>query len=218
MKQEKTFSTRARDLINRPQHMINESQKNYHVMFDSSDNILTVKFSSRPKIKNIHHNILFNEVLCRLSVGKKLEKIASFTFREIENFLRDENHLPAFDLPVEEIKELEISFINAKFAFLAACFLSNLSTDEAKSSANLSTKTGFLGSLAEKNAAFDSFIALVNKRFQGKNEVEFVMFEAPVLYLKWPVETWSPLELNLFITCLLFELDVAEEIKVVAVQ
>lgn len=188
------------------------------MIFDKSDNILTVKFSSRPKTKNIQHNILFNEVLCRLSAGKKLEKVALITFREVENFLRDENHQPAFDLPAEVIQELEVCFINVKFVFLAACFLAHLSPLEIQSSAILSKKAEDLGSLAEKNAAFSTFIVLVNKEFQSKCAIEFVMFEPPILYLKCPVEAWSPYELNLFFTCLLLELEVLEAIKVVAVQ
>ena len=58
-----------------------------------------------------------------LAQGKVLFNLWSLSFREFENFLRDENHLPAF---LEITEELEGEFKKLKLTFLASGYFQKL--------------------------------------------------------------------------------------------
>lgn len=77
----------------------------FEVTVDENDKILTVFHG-----KNADEvDFIIAEVLAKFSENKKIGDIWKINFREIESFLRDENHLPAF---TENIPELE-SILNS---------------------------------------------------------------------------------------------------------
>lgn len=72
----------------------------FEVSVDENDKILTVFHG-----KNADEvDFIIAEVLAKFSENKRILDIWKINFREIESFLRDENHLPAF---TENIPELE---------------------------------------------------------------------------------------------------------------
>jgi Fe-S cluster biogenesis protein NfuA len=46
--------------------------------------------------------IAYLEAFCELSLGKSRQGLAKFSFREVENFLRDQNHLPAYPYTADD--------------------------------------------------------------------------------------------------------------------
>ena len=114
------YTLRSRALLESPEfekkgHRA-EFQDEFSVQFDSHDNILTVHYiSCEIPLKNI-----FMEVLARFSRGQTLLHVLGIHFREIENFLRDENHLPAFpEIHADFNKEALVDLLDeVKFSFV----------------------------------------------------------------------------------------------------
>jgi len=67
----------------------------FQMAFEEKDKILTVYHNLNP-VDHTSLTALLAECLCRLTIKKNLKEVWKLTFRELENYLRDENHKPAF--------------------------------------------------------------------------------------------------------------------------
>jgi hypothetical protein len=95
-----SISHRAQEVLSNPSFHKAGLLSDFLVTVDGDDKILTV-FHGK-KAEDVH--FIIAEVLAKFSENKKILDIWKINFREIESFLRDENHLPAF---TENIPELE---------------------------------------------------------------------------------------------------------------
>ena len=103
-----TFSKRAQDFLSTPRHALAKTERelgNRLWFWDfslekiqqnnfKSDKILTLNyFNNSASVLDS----LFLETLSRMVIGRDIEFLQRLSFRELENFLRDENHLPVFN-------------------------------------------------------------------------------------------------------------------------
>lgn len=122
------LSKRVQRFLDRPEFFVNSK----NTLNKSLDKIFILTLDENDKVLTAHHcfaketsesHLLLAEVFCMLAQGKVLLKIGALTFREFENFLRDENHLPAF---LEHTEELEREFTELKLTFLASGYSQKL--------------------------------------------------------------------------------------------
>lgn len=111
-----SLSLRAQALISAPRfYLEGDSHGTDFAIENIGDKILTARHRGpRDEV-----SFLFAEVLARFSEGKTLREIWRISFREIESFLRDENHLP---FSPEDPQELENLFVKVKLSLMAALF------------------------------------------------------------------------------------------------
>ena len=107
-----TTSKRALAILGSPKFKNTDIDSDFEIHFDSNDKILTVYHDG----KNGEIELLFDEVLSVFAKNRTIEELWKINFREIENFLRDENHLQALSedmLILEEIlNKRKISLIS----------------------------------------------------------------------------------------------------------
>lgn len=118
------ISKRVQRLLDQPEffvNSINTLDKSFILTLDENDKILTAHHRFAKEASESH--LLFAEVFCVLAPGKVLFNLWTLTFREFENFLRDENHLPAF---LDLGEELEMEFSELKLTFLASGYFQKL--------------------------------------------------------------------------------------------
>jgi len=58
------------------------------------------------------------DVVCKLSYGRPISSFLELNFREIENFLRDENHIPCFESEPSWFKGVEQLFKDLYWSIL----------------------------------------------------------------------------------------------------
>ena len=97
-----TISKRARDFLNNPQFINAEIDSDFELILDLSGIILTVYH----KGNSSEVQLIFSEVLAVFAKNKTIHELWKVNFREVENFLRDENHLLAFPQPTLEFENL----------------------------------------------------------------------------------------------------------------
>lgn len=106
-----TISVRAQSFLEQPKFLDTTLESEFLVTLDGSDRILTVFHNS----KKGEIELIFNESLAVFATNRTLNDLWKINFREIENFLRDENHLPALDdqsgNPEEILRTQKISLI-----------------------------------------------------------------------------------------------------------
>jgi hypothetical protein len=97
------LSVRAKELLEKKEFFKDSQVNDFEVVLDSSDKILTATYStSSTEIEQ-----LFKEIISRFSKGRSLKQALEINFRELESFLRDENHLPSFsEDSFQELSEL----------------------------------------------------------------------------------------------------------------
>lgn len=95
-----SISHRAQEFLLNPGFHKAGLHSDFLVTIDGNDKILTVFHGKNTE----DADFIIAEVLAKFSENKKILDIWKINFREIESFLRDENHLPAF---TENIPELE---------------------------------------------------------------------------------------------------------------
>ena len=108
------FTRRAQELLAKKEFFKATQENDFEIVLDSSDKILTVTYSN----PQTEIELLFREILARFSKGRLLKQALEINFRELENFLRDENHLPSFTKEStqklsELLKELKLSLISS---------------------------------------------------------------------------------------------------------
>nr|BDT28701.1 hypothetical protein BHI3_21670 [Bacteriovorax sp. HI3] len=111
-----SLSQRAQALISAPRfYLEGESRELDFAIENVGDKILT----ARHRGPRDEMSFLFAEVLSQFSEGKTLREIWRISFREIESFLRDENHLP---FSPEDALKLENLFVKVKLSLMGALF------------------------------------------------------------------------------------------------
>ena len=96
------ISKRAQSFIKSPKFFKKDTSTDFLVTIDDQDRILTVSHGKDPD----NMEFILAEVVAKFSENKKISDIWKINFREIESFLRDENHLPAFGTDTLEIESL----------------------------------------------------------------------------------------------------------------
>lgn len=111
------MSQRAQGFIQNPKFFKEGTSSGFIVSVDDNDSILTVSHGKSPD----DIEFILAEVVAKFSENKKISDVWKINFREVESFLRDENHLPAFGDDTHEIESvmggLKVSLIS--FAFKA---------------------------------------------------------------------------------------------------
>lgn len=109
------LSQRSKNILEKPSFYQENLEERFGVKLDSSDKILTVFHrGNRAELA-----FLLEDVLCLFVQNKRLADLFKLNIREIESFLRDENHLPATDFSFEDLeKTLKSSMVS-----LLACAL-----------------------------------------------------------------------------------------------
>lgn len=182
----------------------------------SGDKILTLSYSSHQHESSKIPSFLFCEVLCLFALNRSVDVIDSFSYREVENFLRDANHLSAFSLTSAESIDAEKSFMAIKWQLFAAAVFELMKKQSGFSRDLLAGWNG--GTLVEKNRFAAKFISDFNTIVPLGKTVEFVFAEGEFIHLKETTGKWAADSLIHFMHSLLSEFNGATEIKVVAVQ
>lgn len=177
------LSKRAHNLLQSPQHFkVNSSARKWDVSTDCSsgggllsDNILTLfyNFESPSELE-----MLFLESISRLVIGRNVHFLEKLSFREVENYLRDENHLSVFDQTINT--KAEDAFRVVKNSLLGAIILNRISnirpqTDEPKAWDELS----FL----EKNQTVKTLVLEINSLFLIGKMLDLVLVEDDNIFL-----------------------------------
>lgn len=97
-----SISKRAQHFLKNPVFYKAELNSDFEVSVDDNDKILTVFHGKNPE----DVDFIIAEVLAKFSENKKIQDIWKINFREIESFLRDENHLPAFSENIPEVDNI----------------------------------------------------------------------------------------------------------------
>ena len=218
------FSKRAQSFISTPVHLLGTSagqpsRKLWNWSFTlrveqhkkiQGDKILTLFYFNQSC--NIFEALLL-ETVSRMAIGRDISSLLRLSFRELENFLRDENHLPSF----ENLDNLSIekSFKEVKNSLLVALLIKEMKKNENNPA--LSKAWGQLN-LVEKNLKMDAFILLLNNLFPQGKQLQLALAtsdEISIVMNDFPLEALLIEELahELF-----GELEEISSFKVVAVQ
>ena len=175
------------------------------------DKILTLfYYSSENTLKFDAIDNLFLESLARLTLGRNILFLNSLSFREIENFLRDENHLPVFgDSSLPEIQAKK-----CKYSLLAAI----LSLKLTQTQGNLPVVFWDKLTLVEKNSNALELIQKINQLFSSSIPMQLAIAENDLVSV---IRGDFPLDIE--VTQLLFQeyfqhSNENSSLKVVAVQ
>jgi hypothetical protein len=144
------ISKRAQDFLSSSAHFLPNQTAVFRVSLDESDKILTVSHSNNePNLEK-----LFAEVLAKFAKNKKISELWKINFREVESFLRDENHLPAFP---ENQDLAENALIKSRNSLIASAVETKLQNNFPLLNKQVS-QWGSL-SLVEKNKWADMLLA-----------------------------------------------------------
>lgn len=107
------ISKRAQEYLSSNEHFLINTKAEFTVSLDAGDKILTVSHSNSDPVLET----LFAEVLAKFAKNKKISELWKINFREIESFLRDENHLPVFP---EDQNLAEKTLLKSRNSLIAA--------------------------------------------------------------------------------------------------
>ena len=113
-----TISIRAREMIADPRFFSDDLSDRFSVTINENKRILSVLHGKGA----LDIDFLFSEVLARFALNKTNLEILNIPFREIESFLRDENHLPAF---TDSLDFVERAWGTSKGSLVAAVALAS---------------------------------------------------------------------------------------------
>lgn len=189
---EHLLSKRALEILGNPKHLESSSanldkknQWNWNLTLDKTDKILTLSYSNQSPHP---FESLFLETLSRLSIGKNLHQLIPISFREVENFLRDENHLPAF-VDSDE-KELEICYKKVKNSLLGELLFRKL-----KDNKDIFPQNNFWNELSfvEKNRRILALLFELQKAFPKGKKLDLALVEGESISL---IKNDFPLDLE----------------------
>lgn len=223
-KEQKLFSKRAQDILANPKHALaHGSPLKSHQFWTwefslkkmkqndfQSDKILTLNYLKHDG--NILES-LFLETISQMVLGRDIYFLLNLQFRELENFLRDENHLPVFDilLPISP----EDSFKSVKNSLLATL----LKYEIEKIEGAVSQLFGWSHlSLADKNRWSRTFISHLNNLFSRVVPLQLAIAEndkMAIVMNDFPVSTEV---LEVLLKLIFNSADENSSFKVVAVQ
>jgi hypothetical protein len=141
-----------------------------------SDKILTLSYAVAPASLL---QILFSEAISRLIIKKKIKVLIGLTFRELENFIRDENHLPIFGATIDFSPEE--AFLFAKNSLIQEIFFYKL---ENLKLSLLEHKTWENLNLVERNIVGKELVSAVNKLFSPEESMELVIISKEEMVVK----------------------------------
>lgn len=175
-----------------------------------SDKILTlsyqISYASNPEI-------LIIEAFSRMCLGRNIEFVNKLSFRELENFLRDENHLPVFEN--QDLNDMENIYQFLKISLLSSFLLDGLKSPNGE---NYSTKVWSELTYIEKNREISCLVALLNSLIPEKNGLQLALAEADEIFI---VMNDFPLKIEIvgdLIHRLFLNSEAKYPLKVVAVQ
>lgn len=182
------FSIRAINHLSHPQFIAGaKSQASFFWQLEYSegaghlqtDKILTLRYSHRTE--DDIQNILL-EALCRLVQGRTLSFVFLLNFREIESYLRDDNHVEAFG--PEIYSRAQECFERLKSSLLVQILVQKL--DDSRSSFGVKSIKSPWDQLSfvERNRAVSRLIAELNKLFGNEKALEFVLAEGDLITVK----------------------------------
>lgn len=116
------ISKRAQYYLTHPAAYNKELDDKFSVTLNEWDKVHTVFHSEQ--LGTIE--FIMAEVLAKFAATKNLSELWKINFREIENFLRDENHLPAISEDQTEVTEI---FLKTKILLMAGMIKALLKTD-----------------------------------------------------------------------------------------
>lgn len=151
-----TISLRARELIADPRFFSENIKTRFSVSLDEKGRILSIRHGKDAESSLLDISFLFSEVLAKFGLHKTIPEIWSIPFREIESFLRDENHLPAFGDSVELVEK---SWAVSKACLVAETVLASFGS-ELKVLKEQISKWEEL-SLAGKNALMSKILSVL---------------------------------------------------------
>ncbi|MDO9181447.1 MAG: hypothetical protein Q7U04_03520 [Bacteriovorax sp.] len=182
-----SFSKRAQDIVANPRHVsaieIKGSETNrwiwdFNLLKNNesdllSDKILTLFYKC---LSQSVLDLLFLETLSRMLLGKDIYFLNRLSFRELENFLRDENHLPVFVnstniAPEERFMAVKNSLL---FSFLIKEILKNETFKPP-------IKAWEEMSLVERNRQIISLFQVINKLFSLEKSLQLALAETEVI-------------------------------------
>ena len=224
------LSKRAQAILSDPRHLLLEkrgARKNYwHFSIEKiqqnhfqKDKILTLSyFASGGELgdgngaEDLFH-ALFQEAISRIGHGKAVLYLLQLSFRELENFLRDENHLPFFDHSAIDLAENIFKMV--KNTLLVDLVLKEI---ENKDSFSPSQKGWEQLNLVEKNRKALLFVEVLNNLFFPVTNLQLALveeYEMAILMNDFPVgvEVIKALVIELF-----GNVEEISSFKVVAVQ
>jgi hypothetical protein len=201
------FTRRAQELLAKKEFFKATQENDFEIVLDSSDKILTVTYSN----PQTEIELLFREILARFSKGRLLKQALEINFRELENFLRDENHLPSFT--EESTQKLSELLKELKLSLITSALISKNSAFKELSTALLSGWSGL--SLVEKNQWAQRLIDEIQREL--KLSFELLWCEESTLTIKISKEQAPDLDLEAFLVKLLGGSKKLLPIKVVAV-
>ena len=177
----KIFSQRAQDLLTSPRYLLQgefdlRTNSNWNWQFSlekskpdvfETDKILTLGYFVS-SVSNLES--LFLETISKMAIGRTIGTIKSLSFRELENFLRDENHLPVF----EDSNEIspEMSFRMVKVSLLIA-LISNELKIHMRGASSVTIWSDL--NLIEKNKMGQIFISHINNLFSAAIPLQLVL-------------------------------------------
>jgi hypothetical protein len=218
------LSKRAKEFVHSPQHLkekLDSPSQSTHPHWEiglelgSHDGLLNDKivtiFYDHPKA--LVSEKLFLETFSRFLVGRSIKFLENITFRELENYLRDENHLPVFEN--SHSVELETQYKAVKNSLLSYLILKKFKENNLGAGA---LKPWQELTLVEKNSAVKMCFSFLNLHFPRVKPLELVLAtneEISVLINDFP------LSLELILEVLHGHFEIPPEnssFKVVAVQ
>ncbi len=131
-----------------------------------SDKILTLNYSIQ---NSTEAELLFLEAISRLSLEKPISFILNLNYRELENYLRDENHLPVF---IDSwTNSSEVSFKKVKNSLLMALIQKEI---DPKFTIEFKKRSWNKLNLVEKNQQSLSLINVLNNVFLPMKSIQLV--------------------------------------------
>ncbi|MBC7713137.1 MAG: hypothetical protein H7177_07345 [Rhizobacter sp.] len=164
------ISIRAKGFLESPQYLKADLLEDFEVELDSSDKILTVFH----KLNSDTIELIFSEALAIFSRNRTENELWKINFREFENFLRDENHLPAFE---ESSELLEEKLIKIKISLIACLIKKRMKADFAKLEEGIS-HWGNLN-LTSRNIWAKDFLSVLGWELIFCNEDSLTVTKAP---------------------------------------
>lgn len=210
------LSNRAQGILSSLNHSLkkcsekgSEEKWGWEILF-KDDKFLTLSYFI--KSANILES-LFLETLTQMALGRDLYFLQQLSFRECENFLRDENHLPVFgDFGIFSPKD---TFKLVKNSLILAFLLKEIKENEAE---GLYFRGWKILTLVEKNRQANTFIKVLNNHFSRGNLLKLALAETEKIAI---FTNGFPIEIEVIEELIHKLSDHAEEIsslKVVAVQ
>ena len=117
------ISQRAQSFLKNPKFFKEGKSSDFFVTIDDQDRIMTIIHGKNPE----DMEFLLAEVVAKFSENKKITDVWKINFREIENFLRDENHLSAF---VGDPLEIESILNQIKASLIGFAFKSKVENEQ----------------------------------------------------------------------------------------